>query len=435
MTRPAWIVAVGLAVLAAATTQAVSPAAASTSELAPAASAEIVTPATPIELCDIFIVACAVIGEASEAATDVVATVGSTLLAPLADAVASAVTELLKSGLSWWMSQSTIRVSDAGAWGSLSGPMLWLSGLVAMLLLIVQAIRTMLSRRGAALLQAVEGLLVWAVLAAVSVALVDLLARMSDALTEAIRAAAFDGGTEGMASRIADMTLLAPGSPALVLLMGLLAFLVGVVHMFVLFFRQVAIPIQTLLLPIAAAGQVGQGASREWLGRLWASILAVLAYKPVAMLIIGVGFSEAGTGSDLVDAIRGVATLLLSIVALPVLMALFSPILTTGRGSGGGVLGAANTAVWGMYLLGGRRGSAAEGSEAGPAAAPAPTIPAAGAAPAAPAPAVQVANTGTTAAAPASGSAVPAVTVAVVAAEAAAKAAREAATHAGGEPR
>ncbi|MCI0689924.1 MAG: hypothetical protein L0Y54_22205, partial [Sporichthyaceae bacterium] len=166
MTRPMWKLAAAAAVLTATTLATTARAAASVSDLPLAASTEIGAAAAPIEVCDIFIVVCAVVGEASEVAADVVATVGSTLLAPLADAVAEAVTEILKTGLTWWMNQSTIRVSEAGAWGSLSGPMLWLSTLIVLLLLTVQAIRTMVTRRGASLLQAGEGLLVWAVLAA-----------------------------------------------------------------------------------------------------------------------------------------------------------------------------------------------------------------------------------------------------------------------------
>ncbi|MCI0687947.1 MAG: hypothetical protein L0Y54_12015, partial [Sporichthyaceae bacterium] len=207
--------------------------------------------------------------------------------------------------------------------------MLGIGAVIAILLLMLQAIRTIVLRRGTPLLEALEGLARMAVITALGVALLNALAVASDALTTEIMELAF-GNRDELVDRLGAVLVLDGGTGltwTAVLLFSLIAFLVGLVQGALLFVRQAAIPIQAMLIPIAAAGQVGSSGSRQWSVRLWTSIVALIAYKPMAALIIAVGFAELEGGNDIADVIRGVVTLVLSVIALPALIRLLNPIV------------------------------------------------------------------------------------------------------------
>ncbi|XYC23668.1 hypothetical protein ACSHXC_43420, partial (plasmid) [Streptomyces sp. HUAS TT7] len=136
-------------------------------------------------------------------------------------------------------------------------------------------------------------------------------------------------------------------NPMGVLVIALTVLAVGGIQLVMLFLRQASIPIQALLLPIAGAGQLGGESSRQWLPRLFTAIMVVIIYKPMAALIMAVGFTEMANGSGIVDFIRGVVTLALSVIALKSLLALFAPLgMSMGNAvsSGGGFAGALSLA-------------------------------------------------------------------------------------------
>lgn len=217
---------------------------------------------------------------------------------------------------------------------NLQGIMLGVGLVISSLLLIVQGMRTALSRKGAPLAEALRGLLVMAVMSALGITLVNGLLIASDGLTKAILDA---GVNEGIPGRVDVMfSTVATLAPVMVLLFGLVLFIVGLIQLIVLFFRQAAIPVLALLMPVAAAGQVGGSITKQWLTRLWTTIIAIILYKPLAALIFAVGFLELGRGNGLWDFVRGMVTIALAIIAMPALMRLFTPIVGQAIGGNSG---------------------------------------------------------------------------------------------------
>ncbi len=367
--------------------------------------------------CAIFSGVCAdAVDFVISGAGDALGAIANSVLEPIAEAIAGAAAELISNGLSWWMDMPTVDVAGTGI-AALNEPLALLGAGIAMLLLIWQAIRAMISRRGAPLGEALEGLIKGAVVVALATTVVGQLAAAADGLTDLIARAAFCGGNascnvrDGMTETVKSVLLPVSSQIGFVILTALVVFLVAIVQLVMLFIRQIAVPIPMTLTPVAAAGQIGGQTPRSWLPKLAAAVIAVIVYKPLAMLIIAVGFTQWEFGQSTADWIRGIMTLLLSVVALPTLMRIFTPLTSMGGAGGGGLsagLSLLSTGLWAKTALGGG-GAARSPSEVanqtaqtGPASVPPPAAPPPAAGAAAPAATTAAAPT---AAAPAAGAA------------------------------
>lgn len=213
------------------------------------------------------------------------------------------------------------------------GVMLGVGALVAAILTFFQAMRTAFTRKGAPLLEALRGLLIMAAHVAFAITLLDSLLIASDALTKAIIDSSL-GRDLGM--RMFQVLTLSTAvlGPVPVIMFGVIIFIVGLLQLATLFFRQAAIPVLAMLFPVAAAAQVGGQTSRQLLVRLWAALFAIVLYKPLAALIFVVGFLEVGNGRGFWDVVRGLVTLLLAVIALPMLMRVLQPIVGQAVGDG-----------------------------------------------------------------------------------------------------
>ncbi|MBO2464939.1 hypothetical protein [Actinomadura violacea] len=239
--------------------------------------------------------------------------------------------------------------------------------LVAVLLLIFQGMRTAFSRRGTHLMDALQGLMVMAVMAAIGIVILDGLLVFSDVLTKEILQGSMGDGLNKRVTAMLGLSVTTLG-PGPVILFGLFVFTVGLVQLVMLFIRQAAIPVLAMLMPVAAAGQVGGQISRQWLIRLWTSLFAIVLYKPLAALIFAVGFLEVNQGQGFWEIVRGLTTLVLAIMALPTLMKIFQPIVGAAVSIGehnvtlAGFIGGMGEAGGIMSNLTGRGGGASGGN-------------------------------------------------------------------------
>ena len=119
-------------------------------------------------------------------------------------------------------------------------------------------------------------------------------------------------------------------------------------------FRQGALVVLAGVLPLAAAGMLTP-ATRTWFRRVTGWMLALIFYKPAAAAVYATAFTMIGAGKDTRTVLMGFAMVFLSLLALPVLMRLFS--WTTGHvadsAGGGGFL---QTALGGAVAIGALRG-------------------------------------------------------------------------------
>ncbi|MGW0785915.1 hypothetical protein [Streptomyces sp. NPDC002913] len=318
-----------------------------------------------------------VVADGASGATKALA---NTVIGDAAKSMAEFSGEFMRLAFGWWLMTDSVQVKDSGVLGdpdqpndptkslSLHALMVGIGAGIATLLVMFQGIKMIIQRKGAPLAQVIQGLLINVVVSAAGVAIIDALLVASDQLTEAILYVGFGGGTD-IPDRMAVTMLPAIANPMGLLTVALISLVVGGIQVVLLFLRQAAIPIQALLLPIAGAGQVGGESSRQWLPRLFTAIMVVITYKPMAALIISVGFTEMAYGNGIMDFIRGTVTLVLSIIALKSLLALFAPLgLSMGNAvSAGGGMGGAISMLGGAMAsqMGGAGGEGGSGSGSG----------------------------------------------------------------------
>ena len=254
---------------------------------------------------------------------------------PWVDALVTFVSDLIYTGFTWWLMPDGLRISNLGIFGAdedalnLPSICLGIGVFICTLLTIFQGLRTIIRRKGTPLLQALQGLMLHVLAVALGVAVIDGLLAAADALTEAILAAGFES-SEDAPERIVAILLPQIGNPVGLMFIAFFVLLIGLIQLVMLFLRQAAMPVLALLLPVASSGQVGEGATRQWLPRLITMMFTIICYKPIAALIITVGFVEMESSTELLDWIRGFVTLVLSVVSLGAMLKLFAPFGVAG---------------------------------------------------------------------------------------------------------
>lgn len=282
----------------------------------------------------------------------------------LADAVRSAVVDIVKATLTWWIHQPSLDVTQAPI-ARLQALLLPVTVIVAVGSMMWQGIRMTLSRRPDPLFDIGRGLATLAFVTGAGVALLAGSLRAGDAFSSWV----LDQATGGhFADRIVAVLGMAQVTgPGLVILLGIVAFFVTLLQWVLLFFRQGSLVILAALLPLAAAGSMSAG-TRPWLRRLLAWLLSIVAYKPMVAFIYAAGFTLFGSSNDLSTVVLGVVILALSVVALPAMLRFFSWGVDAGAAHLGGaasgaLVGAAGAATAAVTLHGatsGRGGAASE---------------------------------------------------------------------------
>ncbi|WP_097234006.1 hypothetical protein [Streptomyces zhaozhouensis] len=289
------------------------------------------------------------------------------MLGPAAESLRQFTAELIVEGLTWWLEEESISLTGLSYLGDADDPgplyviCLGIGVVIATLLAIAQGLRMIITRKGAPLLQLVKGLFLHAVVVAVGVAVIDSLLTASDAVTEAIVDTAFVSAEEAP-EQVTAVLLPQISNPIGLLAVAAIVLLLGLLQLVALFLKQSALPIIALVLPIASSGQVGEGASRQWLPKLVTLLFGIILYKPMAALIIALGFAQlTEEGDGWAGWVRGLVTLTLSILALPTLLAVFSNFgvqVGSSVASAGGLAPAVMSAV---SMAGSRGGGAPVG--------------------------------------------------------------------------
>ncbi|GHI04643.1 hypothetical protein AQI88_29545 [Streptomyces cellostaticus] len=270
-----------------------------------------------------------------------------------------------------WVIKKTLTVALAGPSMDLAGTGLWsgkatLAGMLTWLGLVIAAIGMMWQLGKMAVTgqmkyagQAMAGWVQNTIISAVGVGLIALMLTAGDAISDGLVNATF-GNDAGAYDRI--IAVMVPnGVSNPVMFGGIVSLLtvVGFIQMVMIFLRQSAIPIQCLLLPIAGAGRVGGETTRKWAPRLITTICVAGVYKPMVAVIICTGFSEFGESQTLASWFRGLATLMLGVLAPAPLTKVFAPFgeeVGAAMSSGGSSAAAASVAGFFAGRQGGKGG-------------------------------------------------------------------------------
>ncbi|XVU24288.1 hypothetical protein ACQPZJ_44845 [Actinoplanes sp. CA-054009] len=234
----------------------------------------------------------------------------------------------------------------AGTAATLRGYVLPITLLIAVVGLLWQAIVMTVTRKGEPLLQVVRGLWNTALWGAVGIAGTQLAVHAGDSFANWIILTALRTGDPGTGSQTFDAALggmlvahLA-STPIVGILAGIVIIIVVIVQTVLLIFRAAAITILAGMLQLAAAGSFTRATS-PWMSKVTGSIVALIAYKPVAALVYATGLAFMSDHESTANFVVGLAVLALSVVALPAMAKFFNWTVGSVQSSSGiGIFGA-----------------------------------------------------------------------------------------------
>ncbi|MFI0901909.1 hypothetical protein [Streptomyces sp. NPDC020983] len=243
----------------------------------------------------------------------------------------------------------SVDLAGTGLWGknaTLAGMLVWLGLVIAAAGIMWNLGRMAVTGQSKHLWRSLGGWVENLLISAVGVSLFAFLLAMGDALSSGLVDKTFSDDNSAYERIIAVLLPETLTNPVTVLCIVGVLLLIGFVQMVMIFLRQSAIPIICLLLPVAGGGRTGGDATRKWAPTLITTGMVIIAYKPIVAIIICTGFSEFGHASNLVEWLRGCATLLLAVLAPGPLTKIFAPFGSAVGGglSSGGASGALSAA-------------------------------------------------------------------------------------------
>ena len=302
-----------------------------------------------------------------ECVTDVVSnTVGSaagSVISSTGDRLAEMMRDgarwVIENTVGWWINVPSIDLNKTPV-HDIQQVVFWLAICVAVAGVMWQGIRIMLTRKANGLVDIGRGLVTVAAWSALGITGVSMALRAADQFSAWV----LDQGAQGaVAGRLAALASLGGvSSSGAVLVLGFVVMVVGLFQAVLMFLREGALIVLTGLVVLAAAGNF-TAATRPWLQRLLAWMLALVVYKPMAAIVYFAALRTVGEGQDARTVFIGITMMVLSIFALPALLKFFSWAVPAATTSGGGGLGAlAGAASTGMYAMayaggGGRHGA------------------------------------------------------------------------------
>ena len=275
----------------------------------------------------------------------------SGVLNGIASAIQAGIAWIVQNSIDWWVKIPSPDLAAEPVVGRLQQWMLPFTAAVAVLGLIIAGGKMALTRKANPLIDTGSGLVTIAATSAVGVLLPSLLLQAGDAWSNWVLNAS-TGGRFG--SRLTELLTLGGASPAVVVVLGIVAIIISAVQAVLMLFRQASLVILAGVLPLAAAGTLTP-ATRPGFKKVTGWMAALIFYKPAAAAVYAAAFTMIGTGKDVRTILMGFAMVFMSLLALPVLMRFFT--WTTGQvadSAGGG--GFMQTALSGAVAIGALRG-------------------------------------------------------------------------------
>ncbi len=165
---------------------------------------------------------------------------------------------MVTQSLTWWVQVPSPDLAGEPAVGQLQQWIQPLAVAIAVLGVIIAGGRMALTRKANPLMDVGTGLVVIAATSAVGVLLPSLLLRAGDAWSSWVLQAS-TGGQFG--SRLTSLLTLSGASPAVVVVLGIVAIIISAVQAVLMLFRQGALVILAGVLPLAAAGMLNPGSA------------------------------------------------------------------------------------------------------------------------------------------------------------------------------
>lgn len=197
----------------------------------------------------------------------------------------------------------------------------WIMVAVATVSVMIAGLRMVVIAHINTLGDLLRRLLTMAIVVGGSVGIVQLLLTAGDAFSEwIVKEAVGDSGFDKMMDDLILEPLGNFGGLMIVLIVGLILVLGSLIQLVLMLLRYGMLLVLMGMLPIAAAEMGG------WLRRSLGWLAALILYKPLVAIMYAAGFmSLRVNNNDVTNIATGVTTMVLSVVALPVLLRLFAP--------------------------------------------------------------------------------------------------------------
>lgn len=267
------------------------------------------------------------------------------VLDDFAATVARGAADLIVTTSTWWTTTDSVDPRDSAVIAA-QGATTTLVSIILVGSILVQSIRMILSRKAEPLIMVATGLFRYAVVSALGLVLLQGALQAGDALATNI----MDDAANNFALFMVD-ALTGPNNvnnTFITLLCAVIGAVLSLIQWLLMAIRQAGLLVLAAMLTLAASGSL-TGATRGWLNKIVAWLIAIVVYKPAAAFIYFIGFSYLSSPSSndpggISTQITGLMVLLLAVIAMPILLKFFawSGTQVSGSGRGGsGMLGAA----------------------------------------------------------------------------------------------
>ncbi|WP_346101320.1 hypothetical protein [Nonomuraea maheshkhaliensis] len=290
------------------------------------------------------------------------------VIKPMANLALDAIRSLVGVFVTLFVTFTSFDLRAQGAL-TLYGVTIAIGWLISVVLVVAQMMRTMVQGRPVPLIQAGAGLTITAFVGGAGVGLTALAMEGANVVTKIIfDQMSADGqpmdqqGIQEQILTLMSLTNNAVGAVPSIFVqwqLSILVILVLIIQIVVVLLRNATLPLLALLLPIAASGMVGGGATRQWMPKIITAGAAIIVYQPAVALIITAATRQWSAARDAHGLVYGLVMLVLSLIAMPALLRVFAPlgVVAGGGGSGGGM----TRALTDLAMMAGRSGSRDDG--------------------------------------------------------------------------
>jgi hypothetical protein len=236
----------------------------------------------------------------------------------MADTLRQAAGEMITTLMGWWTTTPSTGVDTTVVHTAQRFVTSWLALPIAVIALMAVVGWGVASGSDQWIRDAVRGLLVFGIVATAAIPIVSALQAWSESLARGLLGAV---PAKDVGARFQAMLDMPGSSPGIVIFFAALMFLVGVVQYLLMLFRDGAVVLLTVVIPVAAAGQFSRG-SLLWLPKVSGWLLAFVFMKPGAALIYYVGLSLLGQATGVQAIATAICLMATAVLALPALLRL-----------------------------------------------------------------------------------------------------------------
>jgi hypothetical protein len=305
-------------------------------------------------------------------ANSVAETVSKTVLGQIADAVVTGEQYLIDASASWWVLVPSISfypnahntdpyATPITAVQNLHALILPITAIIAVGGMLWNGLLMVLSRKPAPLTNVLRGLWNTALWSAVGVFGTNLLLAGTDEFSTAVMASALRSvGDPSLGKRLGSLLVPVTGGGlpvGLIMLFGGIGMIGAFIQTLLMMFRDASVLILAGMMPLAASGSF-TNATGGWMRKVTTWQLSLIFYKPfVAMsYAAAIWLTGENTSKDPRVLFVGMAMMLVSLIALPVLLKFFSWTVGSLQSGGGGLGMLATAGAAGMHAASSLRG-------------------------------------------------------------------------------